>query len=308
MNPRSPWHAAVAVPASERGFDDPGPHWLHPDTWDEPNVSGAVAAILSAVASDAGWAALFQFDPAQERDRVILGAVCDDIEAGLLALRAGLHHETTHEPHHRIGGPMAVTTEPENIDLDALEADCKSNISNLRAAIGRLALDALHNPAAREELTDCEHQLDEAEAELGRLALARAERERRDIEQHTEQERARRAAAFARARELQGERQKAARSVDRAAARFVEAVAEFVDVARRQESEFAAAGMLAARDAARPKGFVLEAAFAHALRSSGADFVGLGLWDRLPAVGAHAKALADADVDLAGWVLPAENK
>ena len=92
---RSPWHAAVGVDPGCRGFDDDGPHWLHPRTWQEPDVSGAVSATLTAISSHAGWAALFDFDRADERDRAILAAVVDDIDAGLEALRSALRHDTS---------------------------------------------------------------------------------------------------------------------------------------------------------------------------------------------------------------------
>ena len=204
---------------------------------------------------------------------------------------------------------MAVTESGPQLDLDALEREVQANVLNLRAAIGRLSLDAIRgDEALREELRGCESQLDEAQAELGRIVLARAEAERRELEQQAGEERARREAACERAHELQAERTKAAKQVDRAAAKFIEAVGAYVNLAERQSAEFAQAGMTQARDAARPRGFAIEAAFACALHRSDADLRGLGLWDRLPVTSGHTKPLADADIDFSGWRLPAENE
>jgi hypothetical protein len=81
---------------------------------------------------------------------------------------------------------MATTTATppkQDIDLDALEADCQGKLEQLREQESRLSLDALRDDAAMEELGSIASEIRAAEAELHRIALARGEAERRTQEE-----------------------------------------------------------------------------------------------------------------------------
>jgi hypothetical protein len=186
----------------------------------------------------------------------------------------------------------------ERVDLDAIEVDAQEKIDRLREAVSRLSLDAFSDPAVREELIAVEHELSDVEVELQRIASARAEQERRDMAAREAAETERQQAAYNDARRLQVERSTAAKAVDRAGESHVAAVLRWVDVCRRQEAKLRESGRPAVADMAKPRGHVVEAAFAHAFRDAwwAGTLRGLGIWDRLPLIRqAHKRPLAESD-------------
>jgi hypothetical protein len=134
------------------------------------------------------------------------------------------------------------TTMMEGLDFDALETDVRKQVTHLREARARLSLGALKDDAVRGELRDVEGQLAEAEAELDRIEVARAEQERERAEAARDAEREAREKALARARELQRERQRAARSVDSGLQTFAHAIADYQRICFEQEAALSRAG------------------------------------------------------------------
>lgn len=193
------------------------------------------------------------------------------------------------------------------LDVEALAGECEATIARLRAEVASMALDALSDPAVRDDLAEREAQLAEAQAELERLGLASAEQERRESARLASEDLDRRQAAVARAHELQAERKAAAKRIDRAVGQLVRAVGEYVTASSGQQAAFTEAGMPHAVAAAAPRGFRVEGAFARALRDSDVGLRGIGLWDRLPMLPMAQQApIAETDVDMSGWQLPAE--
>lgn len=183
---------------------------------------------------------------------------------------------------------MAVT---ETVDFDALEVATQENIGQLREARQRLALDALGDEDAREELGNVERELADAEAELGRIALARVEDDRRAAAGRQVELDERRQRAFNRAREIQVRRQAAALGVDSAAAAFAHAIGEYASAVREQQAALTEAGR--SPSSARLLPMLVEAAFALELGRAG---VGGAIFDRLPVIQPrHLRPLAESD-------------
>ena len=158
----------------------------------------------------------------------------------------------------------------ESVDLDALETSARANVQRLEETVARLSLDAVKDPAVREELVDCESQLTEAERELERLGLARGEQGRRDQEAAEQAEAGRRDAALQRAQELQSEREKAARATDSALRKFAHALRQWDKITSEQEALLRQAGWsFEAAMAARPRPWMAESAVQRALRDAG---------------------------------------
>jgi hypothetical protein len=198
---------------------------------------------------------------------------------------------------------MSAVAEPEQVaevDLDAARAEVEENISRLRRAVSRLSLGAFtdSDPAVRSELIGVEGELADAEAELQRISLARAERERLAIEAQAAEQDAARLAALEVAQRLQPARAEAARAVDVAAAAHVEAVASFVSVARAQQQALRRAHQPETAHIARASGFAVEAAFARAMREAkwSGSLRGIDLWTRLRYIPVgHQRLLAESD-------------
>ena len=157
-------------------------------------------------------------------------------------------------------------------DLDRLQADSEGRVGELQSRRAGLALDALTDPAAAERLAQAEADLSEAEAELARLGMARAESERRKIAAAEEAESAAQAAALQRARELQVRREVEAGKLDKAAKAFVAAAVAYCDAAAGQGNALAAAGRDQAANSARSVlGYRIESAVAYYMREAGAQ-------------------------------------
>jgi hypothetical protein len=152
------------------------------------------------------------------------------------------------------------------VDLDALERDLSEKIRELDSRRPGLALDAaLGDTKAEAELQRIEQDIAGAQAELQRIVIARGERERRDQVARAEAEAARRSAALDSAADLGRRRQKAARVVDREAARFLNAIAEWTELGLDQERALADAGWPEAAITVRPMGHQIESAFCEAV-------------------------------------------
>lgn len=192
---------------------------------------------------------------------------------------------------------MTAIAEPL-VDLDALERDCETKIGELCGAIGRLSLDALSDPEVRHELVDVERELAEAQQEIQRIHLARAEQERRDMEARQKALGARQAAAYKAARQLQPKRERAAEAVDAAAEVFISAISEYVTICHSQQAALVQAGQPQVANIARARGFAIEATFARALTEArwAKQLGGVNPFERLPLIPAmHRKALAESD-------------
>ncbi len=205
----------------------------------------------------------------------------------------------------------ATETRPgDDFDLLALQADAEDNIERLRRDVSRLSLDSLGgDPEVRAELLDCERQLGEAEAEVVRIERARVEAERREMERDQTAFNARQAAALKDARRLQGERAKAAEAVDVAAVAFTDAIVAYVTACRDQQGKLRAAGNVDLAHIARPVGFSIEAAFAHAMREQTFRGALRGLWERMPLIPVgHQRPLAEADAKVVEPLAPTNDR
>ncbi len=192
---------------------------------------------------------------------------------------------------------MSAIAEPQEVDLDALQADVETKIRGLRDAIGRLSLDALSDGTVRAEMIDAEHQLAECQQELVHIGLARAEQERREVEARQKALGAQQRAAYKKARQLQPKRVRAAEAVDAAAKSFVDAISEFVGVCRDQQAALQSAGQPQQANVARAQPFLVEASLAKALSDARWQKRTTGLtFERLPLIPiAHQRKLAESD-------------
>jgi hypothetical protein len=171
------------------------------------------------------------------------------------------------------------------VDLAAIESGIQAQITELDAERAQLSLDAFSDKRAKALLDDVEDRLAAAQAELGRVQLARAEQERRVTEARETETRERQAAALNEARRLQGLRAKLAAAVDDATRAYLEAVAAYIVVCRKQERQLIEGGWSRENaDTARPRGHAIEAAFAVAKRQvePAGVFGGIGLWQQAP--------------------------
>lgn len=159
--------------------------------------------------------------------------------------------------------------EPEPDKFETARAEVEARMAALRDERQRLSLDALTDAGARKRLAAVERQLDECEAELDRVELARREQARRQAEAIEAAENERRQQALTHARELQAEREKAAHAVDLAAARFARELRKFDRITTEQETTLRRVGARNAADMARPRSWQIEAALMHALREAG---------------------------------------
>ena len=76
-----------------------------------------------------------------------------------------------------------IVTPPAPDSMDAVEVELKQRAEDLRESRRRLSLDARTDPDARRDLDGAEVELAEVERELQHLSLARAEQERREVEE-----------------------------------------------------------------------------------------------------------------------------
>ena len=156
------------------------------------------------------------------------------------------------------------------VDLEALQSETEAELAELRDRRRRLAPEALRIRSAAGKLTRVEVQIREAEQALERVQLARAETARREEQARLDADAQRRAGGLARARELQSERNAAAREVDAAARQFAVKLAAWDRITTRQEQALRAAGWNGEHAmAARPRPWMVEAALGRALGDAG---------------------------------------
>jgi chromosome segregation ATPase len=179
-------------------------------------------------------------------------------------------------------------------DLDGIEQGITERLGELREQRQRLSLDALTNSKAAKELEDVEGRIVGVQAELDRVGLARAERERRELDARQAEVDDRQRAAMTAARELQVDREKAAKAVDRATNAYVDAIASYFEVCRAQQAKLVAAGAPQLAHIARPFGFAIEAAFARA-KASDPRVRGADVFSQPAIPPGHQKPLAEGD-------------
>ena len=165
---------------------------------------------------------------------------------------------------------MTTTTAAvETVDLDAIETDTTQQVERLRERQQGLALDALTDPAAARELAKVKADLTSAELALEHVELARSERARREQEALDQAAQQGRDAALARARELQTEREKAARMFDSAAAKLAAALADLYRICGEQSNALLAADQRQARWLAQFRPGSVVDGLKHALHEAG---------------------------------------
>ena len=158
-------------------------------------------------------------------------------------------------------------TEAEAPDFDAIEADIEQRLAALQEQRQSFALDALTDPEAHTQLEKIEGDLADTEAEMGRLSLARAEVERREVAALQAAKDEAQEIALDRAKQLKGQRLTKAKKLDSAIKKFVDAVSEFSDACDEQSRQFAAADLPQAAAGARSAlGLRIEGSIALAMR------------------------------------------
>lgn len=190
------------------------------------------------------------------------------------------------------------------LERRAVEAD--ERLAGLRAQRDDLALDAaLSRGDALQQLERLEREIAEADAEVGRLRLAAAQRERREAEARQQALDAQQAQALARARELGDERQRAARAVDVAARKLGDALDGYLTACDEQGRALAEAGRRHGSVTVRPPGVVLEGALLAGFGERAARFRSAGLLERVGLVPARLRVPL-ADVDHGAQIIPAD--
>lgn len=175
--------------------------------------------------------------PHGERDPLHRALIRREMETGLRPSRAEVEADEAADAAQLASVPAA---EPGS--LEAIETDARARVVELEASRGRLALDALTDRDAAQELADVESELTAARAEIERVGLARGEQERRQVEAAEQAERQAAEQADADAAALQPAVREAAEAVDRAADVFAAAVAAYRDVRSEQAALMVAAG------------------------------------------------------------------
>lgn len=161
-------------------------------------------------------------------------------------------------------------------DLDAMRGQLLDRVDELRTRRQSLALDAITNKRAAQQIAGVEHRLDAAEGELARLDLAQAEQERRATEAERQARQERRRAAFRAAQEKQVEREEIGARIDKAADQLVAAIVDYNTVAHAQMLLLRQAGEPQMAEAARPRPYLIHPTLARANAGKGAlDLSGL---------------------------------
>jgi hypothetical protein len=140
------------------------------------------------------------------------------------------------EPEQEIAESPAPST------FDVAESELQQKIAELQERRGELSLDALTSEDARRELTSVEQELEAADREVCRVALARREDDRRQRLAAEQAEAARVQAALDRAAELAGDRERAEAKLTKAAAELAPSIAGVHDVAAKQAAALSEAG------------------------------------------------------------------
>jgi len=188
--------------------------------------------------------------------------------------------------------PEAETPAP---DFDAIERDIEQRLAALQEQRQSFALDALTDPEAHTQLEKIEGELADAEFDLGRLTLARAEQERREVAAAKAIKDEAQAAALDRAEKLITERVKRAEALDKAIVEFVKTASEFVESCEAQKRELLAAGL--PRNAAGALGAVglrIEGAVALAMKGKRTLYL-----ERLPVIpGRFWRTVSDTEAEM----------
>ena len=158
---------------------------------------------------------------------------------------------------------MSATVE---VDVDRILETALARFNELQERQAVLALDALTDPKAAKELATVEADLAVAEQTLRRTELAQGERARRERQAAIDAAEAGRAAALQRARELQAERVKLAKSIDRKLADLAADLAAYNTAAGGQAYALRSAGVLGMEQAmgAQAKPWMLAGAITYA--------------------------------------------
>jgi hypothetical protein len=123
---------------------------------------------------------------------------------------------------------------PQVADPEAVARDVHQRLTQLREQESHLSLDALTDDAARAHLADIEHEIEKAERELRRAALADAERERREQEAKAKAESEAKAKLLTQADRLSARLPAAGQRIDDAAGSLAEAVKAHLEIAQRE--------------------------------------------------------------------------
>jgi hypothetical protein len=189
----------------------------------------------------------------------------------------------------------AEASETEAPDFDALETDIQQRLAALREQRQSGALDAITDAGAAKVLKKVEAELADAEAELGRLTLARAEVERREQAALQAAKDEAQQIALDKAQALKGERLKLAKALDRAIDEFIESAFAFREACQAQRRELAAAGLQqAAAGAEAALGLRVEGSIARAINGRPTPFL-----DRMAGIpGRFWRPVADTEAEL----------
>jgi chromosome segregation ATPase len=136
----------------------------------------------------------------------------------------------------------ATATPPEAPDLDAILADAKQRVEELREQKERVSPEALIDAAAADELRSIESELSEAVRAQELAGSAKRELERREVEAREKAEADRIAAAEAQAQKLGSERYAAATLIDRRFREVAAALAGYQKLCEAHEGALAEAG------------------------------------------------------------------
>jgi hypothetical protein len=162
---------------------------------------------------------------------------------------------------------MAATSVREP-DLDALERDAAARATELREQARRMAPEALKDPRVAEEMRSVSSEPADAERTIAQIELAREEGARRESEAREQAEAKRRRAALAKARQLQVEREAAARRVDRAFKAAAAALTEWERACREQGEQIRVAGLALEGVRVAPLVVDVEGAMRHSLHAA----------------------------------------
>ncbi len=144
---------------------------------------------------------------------------------------------------------MSATERALDLDLDSVEQGAQARVEELRVRQQELALPALTDGPAAEELTSVQDELSEAQRALEQVGLARLQREHLERQALEEAARASRDRAMSAARKLRPKREAAARQVDQAADAYAAALSVFAALSGEQEAQLRLAGCRAVKPA-----------------------------------------------------------
>jgi hypothetical protein len=137
---------------------------------------------------------------------------------------------------------ITATTTLDIAQLDRLASDAQGRLAELETDEARLSLDALTDEDAARELKNVQSERASALAAIRQAEMARAERDRREIEAAEAAEQERVAACIARARELQPQIEKSISVFDKKLLEAAKALADYCEMSTEQQQELSRAG------------------------------------------------------------------